>query len=176
MSTGITVTIVAGRNLPSADSNGLSDPYCIVSVSGRKNTKRQTSVRKKTLSPEWRETFRLPIVDPQGDTLKVQVWDKDRVTSDDYLGEVVLWIKTINSPCQMWFPLSHKDGKYTCGELFLDIRLGESSGAAGQPLATGGYPGAHRMGNMQHGGNHPVQQPYVGVVVLGIIVFFYFFF
>lgn len=45
------VLVIAGRDLPSMDENGLSDPYVIVQV-GSKKTK--TKVIRESLNPSWK--------------------------------------------------------------------------------------------------------------------------
>ena len=76
-----------GRKLPSADSNGLSDPYCILTCGGQKQT---SKIIYKTLDPDWRQTFELRGVLStfleSGLTFKVM--DKDTFSFDDHLGDV----------------------------------------------------------------------------------------
>ena len=52
------VGVVAARGLAAMDSNGLSDPFAVVSCGGVRS---QTRVISKTLTPEWDETFRFQI-------------------------------------------------------------------------------------------------------------------
>ena len=50
----LTVFCRRGTSLLAADSNGLSDPYLIVSALGQT---RRTRVIKKTLNPQWDESL-----------------------------------------------------------------------------------------------------------------------
>ena len=46
------IRVLEARNLPAMDSNGKSDPYCIVRVGQEEG---QTETRYKTLNPTWDE-------------------------------------------------------------------------------------------------------------------------
>ena len=48
------VRLESGIDLPSADANGLSDPYCKVTANGKTQS---TKVKYKTLNPDWFEVF-----------------------------------------------------------------------------------------------------------------------
>ena len=52
----ILLTIEKGENLPAHDSNGLSDPYVVISVD-KTHATFQTQVMKRTLNPHWNQTF-----------------------------------------------------------------------------------------------------------------------
>jgi Ca2+-dependent lipid-binding protein len=54
------VELVDGRDIVAADRGGKSDPYAVFSLNGNKVYKSQT--KKKTLSPEWNETFVVGVV------------------------------------------------------------------------------------------------------------------
>ena len=81
------IVLEKGRGLPSADSNGLSDPYCILTCGGQKFT---SKTMWKTLDPEWNQTFDFKGVlsDFLSSGIKIKVMDKDTLSFDDYLGEV----------------------------------------------------------------------------------------
>ena len=82
------VTLVAGEDIPPADSNGLSDPYAVLTLGGHQ--KKKSSVKYKTLNPEWAEEFAFQVdADAGGEELVVEVWDKDTLSSD-FLGRGAL--------------------------------------------------------------------------------------
>lgn len=55
------INIKNATNLKAADSNGFSDPYTKVEVNyGTKKVSYKTKIIKKTLNPEWNETFVVP--------------------------------------------------------------------------------------------------------------------
>lgn len=74
--TTLLVTVVGGRDLKSCDLNGLSDPYCVLSLGA---TKCKTKPQEKTLYPRWNEKF-LFVIPPEDQSLSVVVWDKDKLS------------------------------------------------------------------------------------------------
>uniref|UniRef100_A0A0N5C823 Rabphilin n=1 Tax=Strongyloides papillosus TaxID=174720 RepID=A0A0N5C823_STREA len=76
------------------DSSGFSDPYCkiILTPVTNKNHRKKTSVKKKTLNPEFDETFNfvIPYKDLPTKALVVKVYDHDVAKHDDYIGGIVL--------------------------------------------------------------------------------------
>jgi Ca2+-dependent lipid-binding protein len=54
------VELIDGRDIVAADRGGKSDPYAVFSLNGNKVFKSQT--KKKTLSPEWNESFVVGVV------------------------------------------------------------------------------------------------------------------
>ena len=47
----------------------------------------KTSVKERTLRPVWHEAF-LFVVESLDETVMLEVWDKDRLSGSDYMGEV----------------------------------------------------------------------------------------
>ena len=84
-----TVRVVRATGLLAADKGGTSDPYVVVQSAGGKRAK--TSVKKKTLEPEWDETLELSVLDAAA-PLSFAVWDHDKIGTNDALGagEVLL--------------------------------------------------------------------------------------
>jgi hypothetical protein len=159
----LTVTVVSGRELPSGDFNGKSDPYVQVRVG--KGPVRKTHAVRSTLDPQWRESFTFRVEDCMRQTLFAEVWDKDYGTADDYLGEVKVHTRALVAAPRnaAWFSLQHKSGKAVRGQLFLDIAFVPDGGIAqlaqlgGLGPAPSGYnapmPAAHGGGGRPAGGN-----------------------
>ncbi|KAG2392535.1 hypothetical protein C9374_011260 [Naegleria lovaniensis] len=83
------ITIERGEHLMAADLNGFSDPY--VKVILNDHYTRKTQVRKKTLNPLWNEVVRFYRLDGTHVLhLKLEVYDWDRFTSDDFIGRCEL--------------------------------------------------------------------------------------
>lgn len=78
------VDVLDAADLPSADRNGYSDPYCKFKLGGQEVHK--TKVQKKTLHPAWNEFFETPIKSRIGAHFRVDVYDWDFGDSADYLG------------------------------------------------------------------------------------------
>jgi len=76
--------IIEGTDLPAADRNGFSDPYCKIILNGAEVYK--TSTQKKTLNPKWNESFEIPIPSRTAATFRVEVFDRDLGDKDDFLG------------------------------------------------------------------------------------------
>jgi len=72
-----------------ADTLGLSDPYVVATIPGKKNTTYKTKYIEQDLNPVWNEQWEVPGFE-LGDTMKFTVWDKDFITSDDLLGRCSL--------------------------------------------------------------------------------------
>lgn len=73
------VKVVRAAKLLKMDLLGLSDPYVKLSLSGDRLPAKKTTVKKKTLNPEWNENFKLIVKDPQSQFLLVDVFDWDKV-------------------------------------------------------------------------------------------------
>merc|ERR1712176_1367037 len=70
---------------------GKSDPYAVVEIQGKRNTRFQTDVINNTQDPMWNIEADVPGYEP-GDNVVVTIYDKDPMPgkSDDVLGHVVL--------------------------------------------------------------------------------------
>ncbi|KAG9249995.1 C2 domain-containing protein [Emericellopsis atlantica] len=76
--------ILDGQDLPSADRNGKSDPYCKFELNGNEIFK--TKVQKKTLNPVWNEFFEVEVPSRTAAELVVKVYDYDFADKPDFLG------------------------------------------------------------------------------------------
>ncbi|XP_055755590.1 E3 ubiquitin-protein ligase NEDD4-like isoform X5 [Salvelinus fontinalis] len=84
------VKVIAGIGLAKKDILGASDPYTRVSLYDPVNgelTSLQTKTIKKTLDPKWNEEFFFK-VHPRKHRLLLEVFDENRLTRDDFLGQV----------------------------------------------------------------------------------------
>lgn len=78
------VDVLDAMDLPSADRNGKSDPYCKFELGGEEVFK--TKVQKKTLHPAWNEFFEVPIPSRTAAKFTVKVMDWDFADKPDFLG------------------------------------------------------------------------------------------
>lgn len=78
------VDVLDAAELPSADSNGKSDPFCKFELNGQEVFK--TKVQKKTLHPAWNEFFEVPVPSRTGANFYVKVMDWDFADKPDFLG------------------------------------------------------------------------------------------
>jgi len=82
--------IIQGKNLAAKDTNGLSDPYVRVTLLPEKKQRLDTKIKRRTLNPTWNETFYFegfPINKLQSRVLHLHVYDYDRFSRDDSIGE-----------------------------------------------------------------------------------------
>lgn len=78
------VDVLDAGDLPAADRNGYSDPYCKFNLNGKDVHK--TKVQKKTLHPAWNEFFECAIKSRTAADFKVSVYDWDFGDKADLLG------------------------------------------------------------------------------------------
>lgn len=101
------VKVLEARDLIAADFGGTSDPYAVVRVEDPRSKKydfdldknHRTKVNRRTLRPTWNKEFlmaaMLPIIDKQA--LVIQVFDHDKYSMDDYLGQISIPLKTLQA-------------------------------------------------------------------------------
>ncbi|KAI0208448.1 Synaptotagmin-9 [Lamellibrachia satsuma] len=75
-----------------ADFSGTSDPYVKIYLLPDRKHKHQTKVHRKTLNPEFNETFTFNVgyVDLEERTLQFSIYDFDRFSRHDIIGVVLL--------------------------------------------------------------------------------------
>nr|XP_033776923.1 double C2-like domain-containing protein beta [Geotrypetes seraphini] len=104
---GLIVGIVRCAHLAAMDSNGYSDPFVKIYLRPDmgKKSKYKTTVRKKTLNPEFNEEFFYEIRQDElaKKTLDVSVWDYDLGMSNDFIGGVQLGINSKGEELRHWF-------------------------------------------------------------------------
>ncbi|KAK3702728.1 hypothetical protein RRG08_042714 [Elysia crispata] len=109
----VELTILQGKDMVAMDRNGYSDPFCIVSVKGKKIL--TTAVKKKTLFPKWNETVTTEMSLDDAPDLKIDVFDKDMI-SNDFMGTLKLTLDQLKElslkASSDWYPLEKtKSGK-----------------------------------------------------------------
>lgn len=79
-------------NLPAKDFSGTSDPYVKIYLLPDRKTKHQTKVHRKTLNPVFDEVFLFPVPynDLEARKLHFSVYDFDRFSRHDLIGQVVV--------------------------------------------------------------------------------------
>lgn len=80
------------EDLPAKDFSGTSDPYVKIYLLPDRKHKYQTKVHRKTLNPEFHESFAfsVPYKEITNRTLQFNVYDFDRFSRHDSIGAVVL--------------------------------------------------------------------------------------
>ena len=140
----VSVRVVRATGLLAADRGGTSDPYVVVQSAGGKKAK--TSVKKRTLDPEWDETLELSVYDASA-PLSFAVWDHDKVGTNDSLGagEVLLGQCAPGAPTSLRVALSTQGAievvvTFSPAEPAVELR--ELTAAAAGATAAGAAGGA----------------------------------
>ncbi|TDZ26421.1 Uncharacterized protein Cob_v001085 [Colletotrichum orbiculare MAFF 240422] len=112
------VDVLDAQDLPSADSNGKSDPYCKFELNGEDVYK--TKVQKKTLHPAWNEFFEVPVPSRTAAKFKVTVWDYDFADKPDFLGAADINLEQLDPfrPSESGLLLDGKSGTVRLRMLF----------------------------------------------------------
>lgn len=79
------VDVLDAADLPAADRNGYSDPFCKFVLNDKEVFK--TKTQKKTLHPAWNEYFEVPIRSRTAADFVVNVYDWDFGDRSDFLGK-----------------------------------------------------------------------------------------
>ncbi|XP_036409216.1 synaptotagmin-C [Megalops cyprinoides] len=88
----LVVKILKAIDLPAKDANGFSDPYVKIYLLPDRKKKFQTKVHRKTLNPVFNETFQfgVPLAELHSRKLHFSVYDFDRFSRHDLIGQVVV--------------------------------------------------------------------------------------
>ena len=155
------VDILDADDLPAADRNGFSDPYCKFNLNGKEMYK--TKTQKKTLHPAWNEYFECPIKSRTAANFKLTVFDWDMGDKDDLLGEATINLDLLEpfKPSEIVLRLDGKSGVVRLKMLFkpdyvIRSRQGSStfSGTFAAPGKIVGAPvkGVGKVGGAVGGG------------------------
>ena len=115
-----------------------SDPRCTFSVAGTA-IKLQSSTKKSTLTPTWKETFEVPLPTGPPETkwqLTIDMEDWDRVSAADFMGRVVVELDSLADQAIVkgWYPLQTKDGGEAKGEVYLVLQWRRNRDLAFEPF------------------------------------------
>nr|AVK72362.1 synaptotagmin protein [Meara stichopi] len=131
----LTVGIIQGADLPGMDMGGTSDPYVKVFLLPDKKKKVETKVHRKTLNPVFNETFnfKVPFSDAASKTLVMSIFDFDRFSRHDQIGEVRVPLNSVDLSrvIEEWrdvtSPASDKD-KDHLGDICFSLRYVPTAG------------------------------------------------
>ena len=104
------VDVLDAKELPSADRNGYSDPYCKFELNG--HTVFKTKIQKKTLQPVWNEFFEVEVPSRTAARLSCHVFDWDFGDKADVLGAANIDLTKLEPFTQkeLILPLDGKSG------------------------------------------------------------------
>lgn len=117
--------ILQGKDLPAKDLSGTSDPYVRVTLLPDKKHRLETKIKRRTLNPRWNETFYFegfPIQKLNTRVLHLHVFDYDRFSRDDSIGEVFLPLCQVDlTGKQSYWKSLKPPAKDKCGELLTTL-------------------------------------------------------
>ncbi|CAI5443966.1 unnamed protein product [Caenorhabditis angaria] len=132
----LSVTILSASNLPAMDRNGMSDPYVKVFVLPERKQKFETKIIRNTLNPTYNETFqfKIPFNELQSKTLMLVVYDYDRLSKDDKMGQLSVPLESVDfgitTDIQRALEKPEKDDEKECrlGDLCFSTRYRPATG------------------------------------------------
>lgn len=96
------LTIHGGFKLRAMDNNGLSDPYCKVTLG---NQEERTSTVMNNLNPVW-DHDAIMLVNDRNDVLHFSVFDEDAFSEDDLIGECTYPLSNVEENDMQWVTLT----------------------------------------------------------------------
>ncbi|XP_070618788.1 synaptotagmin-9 isoform X1 [Erythrolamprus reginae] len=122
------VKIHKAVGLPAKDFSGTSDPYVKIYLLPDRKTKHQTKVHRKTLNPVFDEVFLFPVPykDLSSRKLHFSVYDFDRFSRHDLIGQVIvdnfLELSDFPRECNIWKDIEYvTNDKVDLGELMFSL-------------------------------------------------------
>ncbi|XP_038071900.1 synaptotagmin-1-like [Patiria miniata] len=133
----LNVTVAQAADLPGMDFSGTSDPYVKVYLLPDKKKKYETKVHRKTLNPVFNETFtfKVPYSEIASKTLVFAIFDFDRFSRHDQIGEVKVKLSQVDlgSVVEEWRDLQSAEvpggeGKSELGDICFSLRYVPTAG------------------------------------------------
>ncbi|XP_061666455.1 synaptotagmin Vb [Syngnathoides biaculeatus] len=127
------VGILQAQDLAAMDMGGTSDPYVKVFLLPDKKKKYETKVQRKNLCPVFNETFffKIPYAELGGKTLVLQVFDFDRFSKHDMIGDIKIPMNSVDlgQPIQQWRDLeSVEKEEEKLGDVCISLRYVPTAG------------------------------------------------
>uniref|UniRef100_A0A914WPV8 C2 domain-containing protein n=1 Tax=Plectus sambesii TaxID=2011161 RepID=A0A914WPV8_9BILA len=122
-------TVVEGKEFPAMDRNGMSDPYVKLYILPERKQKFETKIKRKNLNPVYNETFlfNIPFNELHSKTLMLIVYDFDRLSKDDRIGQLTLPLDSVDFGGEIdeWRdiepPIEEQDQEARLGDLMNSI-------------------------------------------------------
>ncbi|XP_072444911.1 synaptotagmin-1-like isoform X1 [Chiloscyllium punctatum] len=128
------VGIIQAAELAALDIGGTSDPYVKVYLLPDKKKKFETKVHRKTLNPTFNEsfTFKIPYSELGGKILVMAVYDFDRFSKHDAIGEIRIPMSSIDLAhvIEEWRDLesAEKEEQEKLGDICFSLRYVPTAG------------------------------------------------
>lgn len=129
----LSITAIQAEELPALDMGGTSDPYVKIYLLPDKKKKFETKVHRKTLNPVFNETFvfKVPYSEIATKTLVFAVYDFDRFSKHDQIGEVKIPLNHVDlaQTIEEWRDLSSVEGEQgILGDICFSLRYVPTAG------------------------------------------------
>ncbi|KAG5675101.1 hypothetical protein PVAND_005031 [Polypedilum vanderplanki] len=163
-SNSLAVSVIKAEELPALDMGGTSDPYVKVYLLPDKKKKFETKVHRKTLNPEFNETFvfkNLPYAEAMNKTLVFAIFDFDRFSKHDQIGEVKVPLCQIDlaQTIEEWRELQSVEGEGgQLGDICFSLRYVPTAGKLTVVILE-----AKNLKKMDVGG---LSDPYVKIAIM----------
>nr|XP_002733048.2 PREDICTED: synaptotagmin-10-like [Saccoglossus kowalevskii] len=112
----LTVRLIEARELQPRDFSGTSDPYCKIAVLPCVTKTMQSRVHRKTLDPEFKESFvfEVPEHELHMQTVRIELYDFDQYSRDECVGLVILPLTNIDltEKLEMWKEIRHVEERH----------------------------------------------------------------
>ncbi|KAM5209020.1 synaptotagmin-5 isoform 3-T3 [Hipposideros larvatus] len=128
------VGILQAQGLAALDLGGSSDPYVRVYLLPDKRRRHETKVHRQTLNPHFGETFafKVPYVELGGRILVMAVYDFDRFSRNDAIGEVRVAMSSVDlgRPVLSWRELqaTPREEQEKLGDICFSLRYVPTAG------------------------------------------------
>ncbi|XP_046663777.1 synaptotagmin 1 isoform X4 [Homalodisca vitripennis] len=163
-SNSLAVTVIQAEELPALDMGGTSDPYVKVYLLPDKKKKFETKVHRKTLNPVFNETFTfksVPYADAMNKTLVFAIFDFDRFSKHDQIGEVKVPLCQVDlaQTIEEWKELQSVEGEGgQLGDICFSLRYVPTAGKLTVVILE-----AKNLKKMDVGG---LSDPYVKIAIM----------
>ncbi|KHN80053.1 Synaptotagmin-1 [Toxocara canis] len=135
-SSKLAVTVIEGKDLPAMDRNGMSDPYVKLCILPEGKQKFETKIKRNNLNPEFNETFAFNIAfnELQCKTLQFIVFDFDRLSKDDRIGQLSIPLDLVDFGANIdeWKyldpPEEDSDSESRLGDICFSLRYRPATG------------------------------------------------
>jgi hypothetical protein len=91
----LNIVLKRGIDMKNLNDTWTSDPYVVMGVGPDKEDSTniypgqlvKSGIKKRTLNPEWNENMCCCVANLETDTLHLEAWDYDKLSSDQFMGE-----------------------------------------------------------------------------------------
>ncbi|KAH9308298.1 hypothetical protein KI387_036209, partial [Taxus chinensis] len=119
----LTVTLVSGEKLSPLDETGTRDPYVVFTCNGKART---SSVKLRTLNPEWNEVLEFDATEDAPSTMDIEIFDFEGPFSEAESlghGEINFLKQSSEELADLWVQLEGKHARLHGSKLHLRIFL-----------------------------------------------------